>query len=66
MPDEEAFCVLVRLMKDYKLRELYTPQMVGLQLRLYQFDELLAEQFPHVAKHLEEQEVKSTMYTSQW
>ncbi|TPX59646.1 hypothetical protein SpCBS45565_g07692 [Spizellomyces sp. 'palustris'] len=66
MPDEEAFCVLVRLMKDYKLRELYTPQMVGLQLRLYQYDELLEEQFPAVAKHLEEQEVKSTMYASQW
>ncbi|KAI9000314.1 rab-GTPase-TBC domain-containing protein [Gaertneriomyces semiglobifer] len=66
MPDEEAFCVLVRLMKDYKLRDFYTPQMVGLQLRLYQYDELLEEMFPNVARHLEQQEVRSTMYASQW
>ncbi|KAJ3284376.1 GTPase-activating protein [Borealophlyctis nickersoniae] len=66
MPDEEAFCVLVRLMKDYNLRELYTPQMVGLQLRLYQFDKIVEEQFPAVHKHLEAQDIKSTMYASQW
>ncbi|KAJ3143358.1 GTPase-activating protein [Geranomyces variabilis] len=66
MPDEEAFCVLVRLMRNYNLRDLYTPQMIGLQLRLYQFDELLMEQFPLVAKHLDSQEVKSNMYASQW
>ncbi|KAI8912016.1 rab-GTPase-TBC domain-containing protein [Powellomyces hirtus] len=66
MPDEEAFCVLVRLMKNYNLRDLYTPQMIGLQLRLFQFDELLLEQFPLVAKHLDQQEVKSNMYASQW
>ncbi|KAJ3154503.1 GTPase-activating protein [Geranomyces michiganensis] len=66
MPDEEAFCVLVRLMRNYNLRDLYTPQMIGLQLRLYQFDELLMEQFPAVAKHLDSQEVKSNMYASQW
>ncbi|KAJ3044516.1 GTPase-activating protein [Rhizophlyctis rosea] len=66
MPDEEAFCVLVRLMKDYNLRELYTPQMTGLQLRLYQYDKLLEELFPAVHKHLEQQDVKSTMYASPW
>ncbi|KAJ1547665.1 GTPase-activating protein, partial [Cladochytrium tenue] len=66
MPDEEAFCVLVRLMKGYNFRELFTTSMAGLQLRLYQFDKLLEEMLPAVAKHLEEQEIKSTMYASQW
>ncbi|KAJ3020638.1 GTPase-activating protein [Thoreauomyces humboldtii] len=66
MPDEEAFCVLVRLMKSYNLRDLYTPQMLGLQLRLFQFDQLLVEHFPLVARHLVAQEVQSNMYASQW
>ncbi|KAJ3306414.1 GTPase-activating protein [Blyttiomyces sp. JEL0837] len=66
MPDEEAFCVLVKLMKAYNFRELYTQSMAGLHLRLYQFDRLLEEMFPVVAKHLEAQDIKSTMYASQW
>ncbi|KAJ1566646.1 GTPase-activating protein, partial [Cladochytrium tenue] len=66
MPDEEAFCVLVKLMKGYNFRELFTKSMSGLQLRLYQFDRLLEETLPAVAKHLESQDIKSTMYASQW
>ncbi|KAJ1559603.1 GTPase-activating protein, partial [Cladochytrium tenue] len=66
MPDEEAFCVLVKLMKGYNFRELFTKSMSGLHLRLYQFDRLLEETLPAVAKHLESQDIKSTMYASQW
>lgn len=66
MPDEEAFCVLVRLMKSYDLRSHYTPNMPGLQLRLFQFDRLLEELLPGVFMHLLRQGVKSSMYASQW
>ncbi|KAJ3018846.1 UNVERIFIED_CONTAM: GTPase-activating protein [Siphonaria sp. JEL0065] len=66
MPDEEAFCVLEKLMKNYNFRELYTPKMIGLQLRLFQFDKLLKEMFPGLYNHLEAHDVKSTMYASQW
>jgi len=53
MPDEEAFCVLIRLMEGYNMRGLYTPNMEGLQLRLYQYDQLLYDLLPKVARHLE-------------
>ncbi|KAM0790844.1 hypothetical protein ACM66B_004688 [Microbotryomycetes sp. NB124-2] len=66
MPDEEAFCVLVRLMKSYDLRSHYTPNMPGLQLRLFQFDRLLEELLPGVFMHLLRQGCKSSMYASQW
>lgn len=66
MPDEEAFCVLVRLMKSYDLRSHYTPNMPGLQLRLFQFDRLLEELLPGVFMHLLRQGIKSSMYASQW
>lgn len=36
MPDEEAFCLLVRLMQSYDLRGHFLPEMPQLQLRLYQ------------------------------
>jgi hypothetical protein len=45
MPEEQAFCVLVKLMFDYDFRDLYTPKMIGLQLRNHQFDRLLAGMF---------------------
>ena len=73
MPEEQAFCVLVKLMMEYNFRDLYTPKMLGLQVRNHQFDKLLegisvinVEQFPQVYKHLENQDIKSTMYASQW
>lgn len=37
MPEKEAFCVLVMLMRDFRLRELYKPDMAALDLCLYQF-----------------------------
>ncbi|KAJ3374032.1 GTPase-activating protein [Allomyces arbusculus] len=66
MPDEEAFCVLVKLLKTYGLRGHYTPHMDGLQLRMFQFDQLLVEQMPDVHEHLTREGVRSTMYASQW
>ncbi|KAJ2996674.1 GTPase-activating protein, partial [Globomyces sp. JEL0801] len=62
MPEEQAFCVLVRLMFDFNFRDLYTPKMIGLQLRNYQFDKLIEQQFPAVHRHLENQDIKSTMF----
>jgi hypothetical protein len=66
MPEEEAFCALVQLMKHYSFRELYTHDMVGLHMRLYQFDCLLKEMEPQIASHLESHGILSTMFASQW
>ncbi|TIB83531.1 hypothetical protein E3Q06_02831 [Wallemia mellicola] len=66
MPDEEAFCLLVRLMQSYDLRGHYLPEMPGLHLRLFQFDRLLEEILPLLHTHLTRQGVKSSMYASQW
>lgn len=37
MPDEQAFCLLVRLMYTYDLRGHFLPEMPKLQLRLVSF-----------------------------
>ena len=36
MPEEEAFCVLVRLMQAYRMREMFKPSMAELGLCMYQ------------------------------
>ena len=41
MPEEEAFCVLVKLMQNYKLRELFKPSMADLSLCFYQLEKLV-------------------------
>lgn len=66
MPDEEAFCVLVRLMDSYNLRSHYLADMPGLQLRLYQFDRLVEDILPLLHNHLVRKGIKSSMFASQW
>ncbi|KAG8764157.1 GTPase-activating protein [Ceratobasidium sp. 423] len=66
MPDEEAFCVLCRLMHSYDLRGHFLPDMPGLQLRLYQFDRLVEDVLPVLNIHFVRQGIKSSMYCSQW
>ncbi|EHK98227.1 putative GTPase-activating protein GYP5 [Glarea lozoyensis 74030] len=43
MPEEEAFCLLVRLMNKYHLRDLFIQDMPGLHMHLYQFERLLED-----------------------
>ncbi|CAN6611978.1 GTPase-activating protein Gyp5p [Trichomonascus vanleenenianus] len=66
MQEQEAFCLLVHLMKDYGLRQMFLTDMPGLHLRLYQFDRLLEDTVPDVHTHLARQGVRSSMYASQW
>ncbi|KAI6134582.1 rab-GTPase-TBC domain-containing protein [Pisolithus croceorrhizus] len=64
MPDEQAFCLLVRLMYSYDLRGHFLPEMPKLQLRL--FDRLIEELLPVLHVHFLRQGVKSSMFCSQW
>ena len=41
MNEEETFCVLVKLMSEYRLRELFKPNMTELGLCMYQLECLL-------------------------
>lgn len=64
--EEEAFSIMVKLMKDHDLRSLFLPEMPGLHIRLYQFDRLLEDFLPAVHIHLTRAGVTSSMYASQW
>uniref|UniRef100_M3ZLT0 Ecotropic viral integration site 5 n=1 Tax=Xiphophorus maculatus TaxID=8083 RepID=M3ZLT0_XIPMA len=66
MPEEEAFCVFVKLMQDYRLRELFKPSMAELGLCMYQFESMIQEQLPELHMHFQAQSFHTSMYASSW
>ncbi|XP_017335360.1 ecotropic viral integration site 5 protein homolog isoform X5 [Ictalurus punctatus] len=66
MPEEEAFCVFVKLMQDYRLRELFKPSMAELGLCMYQFEYMIQEQLPELHIHFQAQSFHTSMYASSW
>ncbi|OCT82857.1 ecotropic viral integration site 5 protein-like isoform X1 [Xenopus laevis] len=66
MPEEEAFCVFVKLMQDYRLRELFKPSMAELGLCMYQFECMIQEQLPDLYVHFQAQSFHTSMYASSW
>ncbi|XP_010787502.1 ecotropic viral integration site 5 protein homolog isoform X1 [Notothenia coriiceps] len=66
MPEEEAFCVFVKLMQDYRLRELFKPSMAELGLCMYQFESMIQEQLPELHIHFQAQSFHTSMYASSW
>ncbi|XP_058394505.1 ecotropic viral integration site 5 protein homolog isoform X2 [Diceros bicornis minor] len=66
MPEEEAFCVFVKLMQDYRLRELFKPSMAELGLCMYQFECMIQEHLPELFAHFQSQSFHTSMYASSW
>ncbi|RMZ82480.1 hypothetical protein DV737_g2023, partial [Chaetothyriales sp. CBS 132003] len=66
MSEEEAFCLLVRLMNKYQVRELFVNDMPGLHLHLYQFERLLEDLQPALYCHLNRRGVTPRLYATQW
>ncbi|KAM0126645.1 hypothetical protein ACHAP3_009153 [Botrytis cinerea] len=65
MGDKQAFCVLVRLMEHYDLRNCFLPDLSGLHVRIHQFRELLKLHLPALSTHLDVLQVEPA-YVSQW
>ncbi|XP_076048504.1 ecotropic viral integration site 5 isoform X3 [Oratosquilla oratoria] len=66
MPEEEAFAVLVKLMQDYRLREMFKPSMAELGLCMYQLECLIQEHLPDLHAHFTSQSFHTSMYASSW
>ncbi|GAA6087014.1 rab GTPase-activating protein 1-like isoform X1 [Tachysurus ichikawai] len=66
MPEEQAFCVLVKIMYDYKLRNLYRNNFEDLHCKFYQLERLIQEQLPDLWTHFQDLNLEAHMYASQW
>lgn len=66
MPEEEAFAVFVRLMENYRLRELYKPTMTDLGLCMFQLECIVQEEMPDLYTHFNNMGFDTSMYASSW
>ncbi|XP_026886768.2 ecotropic viral integration site 5 protein homolog isoform X3 [Electrophorus electricus] len=66
MPEEDAFCVFVRLMQDFRLRELYRPHAVELGCCMYQLEGLIQEHLPELHSHFQTHALHTSMFSSPW
>ena len=53
MPEEDTFAVLVKIMQDYRMREMFKPSMAELGLCMYQLDVLVQEHIPDLSAHFQ-------------
>ncbi|XP_057625665.1 rab GTPase-activating protein 1-like isoform X1 [Chionomys nivalis] len=66
MPEEQAFCVLVKIMDKYGLRDLYKNNFEDLHCKFYQLEKLMQEQLPDLYNHFCDLNLEAHMYASQW
>lgn len=66
MPEEEAFAVFVKLMQDYRMRDMFKPTMAELGLCMYQLENLVQELLPDLHVHFQSQSFHTSMYASSW
>ncbi|XP_056388006.1 rab GTPase-activating protein 1-like isoform X2 [Hyla sarda] len=66
MPEEQAFCVLARIMYDYQFRNLYKNNFEDLHCKFFQLEHLLQDQLPDLYSHFTSLNLEAHMYASQW
>ncbi|XP_069487917.1 TBC1 domain family member 1 isoform X5 [Ambystoma mexicanum] len=66
MSEEDAFNMLKFLMFDMGLRKQYRPDMIILQIQMYQLSRLLHDYHRDLYNHLEEYEIGPSLYAAPW
>ncbi|XP_062904528.1 TBC1 domain family member 4 isoform X4 [Mobula hypostoma] len=64
--EEQAFEMLKFLMYDLGFRKQYRPDMMSLQIQMYQLSRLLHDYHRDLYIHLEENEVSPSLYAAPW
>ncbi|XP_077946914.1 TBC1 domain family member 4 isoform X3 [Gasterosteus aculeatus] len=66
MSEEQAFDMLKFLMYDLGIRQQFRPDMVSLQVQMYQLSRLLHDYHRDLYNHLEEHEIGPSLYAAPW
>uniref|UniRef100_A0A4X1VDB4 TBC1 domain family member 4 n=1 Tax=Sus scrofa TaxID=9823 RepID=A0A4X1VDB4_PIG len=66
MSEEQAFEMLKFLMYDLGFRKQYRPDMMSLQIQMYQLSRLLHDYHRALYNHLEENEISPSLYAAPW
>lgn len=66
MPEEEAFAVLVKIMQQHRMRDMFKPSMAELGLCMFQLENLVQELLPDLHVHFQSQSFSTSLYASSW
>ncbi|XP_031144037.1 TBC1 domain family member 4 isoform X3 [Sander lucioperca] len=66
MSEEQAFDMLKFLMYDLGVRQQFRPDMVSLQVQMYQLSRLLHDYHRELYNHFEEHEICPSLYAAPW
>ncbi|CAH2223854.1 TBC1 domain family member 4 isoform X2 [Pelobates cultripes] len=66
MSERQAFEMLKFLMYDLGFRKQYRPDMISLQIQMYQLSRLLHDYHRDLYNHLEENEISPSLYAAPW
>uniref|UniRef100_A0A8C7Z139 TBC1 domain family member 1 n=1 Tax=Oryzias sinensis TaxID=183150 RepID=A0A8C7Z139_9TELE len=66
MGEEDAFNMLKFLMYDVGIRKQYRPDMIILQIQMYQLSRLLHDYHRDLHGHFEQQEIGPSLYATPW
>ncbi|XP_073470364.1 TBC1 domain family member 4 isoform X1 [Aquarana catesbeiana] len=66
MSEQQAFEMLKFLMYDLGFRKQYRPDMISLQIQMYQLSRLLHDYHRDLYNHLEENEISPSLYAAPW
>ncbi|XP_010788939.1 TBC1 domain family member 4 isoform X2 [Notothenia coriiceps] len=66
MSEEQAFDMLKYLMYDLGIRQQFRPDMVSLQVQMYQLSRLLHDYHRELYNHFEEHEICPSLYAAPW
>uniref|UniRef100_A0A8D3CM12 TBC1 domain family member 4 n=1 Tax=Scophthalmus maximus TaxID=52904 RepID=A0A8D3CM12_SCOMX len=66
MSEEQAFDMLKFLMYDLGIRRQFRPDMVSLQVQMYQLSRLLHDYHRELYNHFEEHEICPSLYAAPW
>lgn len=66
MSEDQAFDMLKFLMYDLGIRQQYRPDMVSLQIQMYQLSRLLHDYHRDLYNHFEEHDICPSLYAAPW
>ncbi|CAL1275836.1 unnamed protein product [Larinioides sclopetarius] len=66
MPEEEAFGVLMKIMFDYHIRDMFRNAFEELHLKFFQLRKLMEDYMPGLVSHFDDLGIEVHMFASQW
>eukprot|EP00743_Colponemidia_sp_Colp-15_P004267 GILK01004604.1.p1 GENE.GILK01004604.1~~GILK01004604.1.p1 ORF type:complete len:613 (+),score=134.01 GILK01004604.1:63-1901(+) len=66
VPEELAFWIMMSLIDNYDMKQMFLPGVPGLKFRIYHLDRLVAKHLPKLHAHFRRVRITPDFFASQW